>query len=76
MGVGVGDDGIVCVGAVVEVGGTSEAVIVDVTVGVEKSGVLVGVLVGVEKSIVLVRVGVAVAVMPGVLVGTFGTQST
>jgi hypothetical protein len=49
---------------------------VEVTVEVEKSGVLVGVLVDVEKSVVLVRVGVDVAVMPGVLVGTFGTQST
>ena len=50
-------------------------------VAVEKSGVLGGVLVGVEKSGVLVavfvgvNVKVPVAVMAGVLVGTFGTQS-
>jgi len=53
-------------------------VLAAVLVGVEKSGVLVAVFVGVEKSTVLVLVGVRVGVMiiPGVLVGTFGTQSS
>lgn len=65
------------VGDQVEVG---RGVLVAVLVGVEKSGVLVGVFVGVEKLTVLVLVTtvavlVAVMVMPGVLVGTFGTQS-
>ena len=63
----------VCVGAVVEVG-TGEDVTINVAVGVEKSGVMVSVFVGVEKLIVLVLVGVMV--MAGVLVGTFGTQSS
>jgi len=49
-----------------------------VFVGVEKSGVLVAVFVGVEKLTVLVLVTalVDVIVIPGVLVGTFGTQSS
>jgi hypothetical protein len=62
------------VGAVVAVG-TGEDVTINVAVGVEKSGVLVAVFVGVEKLTVLVAVLIAVMVMPGVLVGTFGTQS-
>jgi hypothetical protein len=63
----------VCVGAVVEVG-TGEDVTINVAVGVEKSGVMVSVFVGVDELTVLVLVGVMV--MAGVLVGTFGTQSS
>ena len=59
-----------CVGVAVAVGTT---VLVAVFVDVEKSGVTVAVYVGVEKLTVLVLV--AVMVIPGVLVGTFGTQS-
>ena len=65
----------VCVAVAVGAGG-----LVAVLVGGEKSGVLVAVLVGVERSGVLVGVmvgvRVSVMVMPGVLVGTFGTQSS
>ena len=63
----------VCVGAV-EAVGTGEDVTINVAVGVEKSGVMVDVFVGVEKLTVLVLVGMTVT--PGVLVGTFGTQSS
>ena len=58
------------VGENVEVG---KGVLVAVLVGVEKSGVRLGVFVAVEAGTVLVEV--EVIVMPGVLVGTFGTQS-
>ena len=77
MGDGNGVRDGVNVGAIVLVG-TGEEVKITVAVGVEKSGVLVAVFVGVEKSVVLVPVIVLVAVMvmPGVLVGTFGTQSS
>jgi len=63
------------VGEKVDVGGGG---LVAVFVGVEKSGVLVAVFVGVEKLTVLVLVTalVDVIVIPGVLVGTFGTQSS
>lgn len=59
-----------CVGVAVAVGTVA---LVAVFVGVEKSAVTVAVYVGVEKLTVLVLV--TVIVIPGVLVGTFGTQS-
>lgn len=61
------------VGVAVEVG---TGVLVAVLVGVPKPGVMVAVFVGVEGTTVLVLVLAEVAVMPGVLVGTFGTQSS
>ena len=54
-----------------DVAGTGDDVTMNVAVGVEKSGVTVKVFVG-----VVVIVFVFVIVMAGVLVGTFGTQST
>jgi hypothetical protein len=59
----------VTVGEGVCVAGTGDEVTKNVDVEVEKSGVLVTVLVGVS-------VLAFVIVIAGVLVGTFGTQST
>ena len=67
--VGVAEGNGVKDGVDVDVAGTGDDVTMNVAVGVEKSGVTVKVLVG-------VTVFVFVIVIAGVLVGTFGTQST